>query len=126
MKAEPLNQQPGLPGSYQPSNSHRQLASSPQAHACWYALSQGPGLRLLVQATESGLPAMSLVEPLLVSLIDPSWFESKEQLAKKMVGEMVFQILERHGFHLVATDQPMPGYIFSHSAVYEGSVRSFP
>lgn len=118
-----MEQPLGYPGSFKPSQAFEALAKTPPAHACWFALSQGPGLLALRRATEAGQPALSWAEPLLAQLVGASWWNDS---TRELVAQMVRQIMEGHGFRLIQENQKIDGYLFSEGDCYEGSVRHFP
>jgi hypothetical protein len=79
------------------AGTFRELASSPLGQSLWFFLNESDNLVRMETATYLERPAVEALSPGLLTRFGD---EVRRDRTKQMIGRMVRQILERHGYRI--------------------------
>lgn len=111
--------------SYSPAPFDTHLANSRLGRDLWDFLNQGPIIELMEKATRDEKPPVKLLGRPLLERFEKQFIEREHgevDEIKRMIGRMIRQILEGHGYRLVPDSnvevRPSGGF-FATGSVYE-------
>ncbi len=103
-----------------PPGAHDRLSDTPLGRTTWRYLNAYQTIELLVDASDSGHPAVAGVDQQYNSLFHQIRLESGEgdDDIKRMVGNMVRQVIESYGFQIDDRNVPVNGVFFQRGSTY--------